>query len=113
VVAYQHRPRATWDAVVAQVRATLAEHAPRVASPGFISFGSRGFFLMHRDESEVARMTADAVVMAERLSTAGFRKLKIEVKPPDMWDGLDGQMTARLSESLSEWRDSTADTSTT
>jgi hypothetical protein len=113
VVAYQHRPRATWDAVIAKVLAEIAEYEVPTASPGFIAFGSRGFFLMHPDESIVLQMTADALAMQERLAEAGFRKLKIAVHLPDTWGGLDDQLAERMRESLAEWQESTNGGATT
>lgn len=60
VVAYQHKPRLTWEKAVAKVRAELREHGVPTADPGFLAFGSRGFFVMHRDPAVVSRLVRKA-----------------------------------------------------
>lgn len=60
VVAYQHKPRLSWDTAVAKVRRELSEHGVPTADPGFIAFGSRGFFVMHSDPAVVSRLMRKA-----------------------------------------------------
>ena len=82
VVAYQHRPRVTWEKLVATVKAELRSHDVPTAVPGFIAFGSRGFFLMHRDPAVVARMMASADEPVRRSDMAAAPRLTITVVPP-------------------------------
>lgn len=81
VVAYQHKPRLTWEKAVATVCGELYGHEVPTAPPGFIAFGSRGFFLMHRDPAEVGSMTQTAVAMRASAERAGWAKLAITVMP--------------------------------
>ena len=82
VVAYQHQPRTTWADVVAGVRDQLRAREVPTAPPGFVSFGSRGFFLMHRDPDSVRRLTAIARRVAERSPVPGSPRLTPTVIPP-------------------------------
>ncbi len=82
VVAYQHRPRVTWEKLVTTVKAELRSRDVPTAVPGFIAFGSRGFFLMHRDPAVVARMMASADELVRRSDMAAAPKLTITVMPP-------------------------------
>lgn len=82
VVAYQHRPRVTWQALVEKVRSELRTHAVPTAPPGFIAFGSRGFFLMHPDPERVAQLTARARALKAACDEAGWDKLTIEIIEP-------------------------------
>ena len=83
VVAYQHRPRETWTSLVAKKKAQMVQHRVPTAPPGFIAFGSRGFFLMHRDPAEVAGLTRRAQAVKEACDEEGWTKLKIDVIPPE------------------------------
>ena len=83
VVAYQHRPRVTWAELVAQTKAEIAAHGVPTAPLGFIAFGSRGFFLMHRDPAEVKQLTIRAQALKDACDEAGWTKLKIDVIAPE------------------------------
>jgi hypothetical protein len=83
VVAYQHRPRTTWALLTTKVREDLRTHEVPTAPPGFIAFGSRGFFLMHRDPAVVARLTGRARTLADTCEQAQWSKLAIEVVEPE------------------------------
>lgn len=79
VVAYQHKPRLSWAKVVEKVCADLRAHGVPTADPGFIAFGSRGFFLMHPDPPVVEGMTQRAKVLEARSSDAPVPKLTVTV----------------------------------
>lgn len=79
VVAYQHRPRHTWERVVEMVRGELARRDVPTAPPSFIAFGSRGFFLMHPDPAVVRSMTQAAEAMRARAQRDSWTKLAITV----------------------------------
>ena len=83
VVAYQHRPRVTWANLLAQKKAEIEAHGVPTAPPGFIAFGSRGFFLMHRDAEVVERLTLRAQALKDACDEVGWTKLSIEVIPPE------------------------------
>ena len=82
VVAYQHKPRLTWAAAIDKVRRELRQHGVHTAPPGFIAFGSRGFFLMHRDREVVEQLTRRAQALKDDCDEVGWTKLKIEVVEP-------------------------------
>lgn len=82
VVAYQHKPRLTWEEAVAKVRADLRERAVPTADPGFIAFGSRGFFVMHPDPAVVDAMVRRAERLVRGSDGAPVQKLTVTVMRP-------------------------------
>ncbi len=68
VVPYQHARRITWPTLVAKVTAEMREAGVQMASPGFVAFGDRGFFLLSRDPAQVAEMTRGALALQTRVA---------------------------------------------
>ena len=68
VVPYQHARRMKWPALVAKVTAEMREAGVQMASPGFVAFGDRGFFLLSRDPAQVAEMTRGARALQQRVA---------------------------------------------
>jgi hypothetical protein len=68
VVPYQHARRMKWPVLVAKVTAEMREAGVQMASPGFVAFGYRGFFLLSRDPAQVAEMTRGALALQERVA---------------------------------------------
>jgi len=75
VVPYQHARRMTWPTLVAKVTAEMREAGVQMASPGFVAFGDRGFFLLSRDPAQVAEMTRGALALQKRVA-AGVREAR-------------------------------------
>ena len=82
VVPYQHARRMNWPALYEKVTTEMREAGVRMADPGFVAFGDRGFFLLSRDPAQVAAMTQAACGMQERLCRAGWKKLRVTVISP-------------------------------
>jgi len=82
VVPYQHARRMTWPALVANVTAEMRAAGVKMADPGFVAFGDRGFFLLSRDPAQVAAMTNRALALQARLVKADWRKLRVTVIDP-------------------------------
>ena len=68
VVPYQHARRMKWPTLVAKVTAEMREAGVQMASPGFVAFGDRGFFLLSRDPAQVAEMTRGALALQTRVA---------------------------------------------
>ena len=68
VVPYQHARRMKWPVLVAKVSAEMREAGVQMASPGFVAFGDRGFFLLSRDPAQVAEMTRGALALQTRVA---------------------------------------------
>ena len=82
VIAYQHQPRLQWPAAVTKVRGELIKHDVPTAPPGFIGFGSRGFFILHREASEIERLLTHAASLVPGQGITEMRGIAITVIAP-------------------------------
>jgi hypothetical protein len=82
VVCYQHARRVRWAQLVPQLAGDMRAAGASMADPGFIAFGTRGFLLLSQEPEVVAKMTATAQALCDRLSADGWRRLRTTVIAP-------------------------------
>ena len=82
VVCYQHARRVRWAELVPQLAGDVRAAGVATADPGFIAFGTRGFLLLSQEPEVVAKMSAAAQALSNRLDAEGWTRLRTTVLTP-------------------------------